>query len=452
MVAGLSACSVLSGADELTIAEGCLDCGPDASVIADAATEGAAPDASADAGIDAPVESPGGFLDASFGVSGFVSSTLLSTVASVAVRPDGKIVAAGKASTAVAALQLGADGAVDPGFGTAGRAMFPAPASVTLTASGVALDAAGRVVVGGEYFFNDGMTSARNMLAVRFTRAGQLDQGFGDNGRYRGGASNEQANAVAIGPGDTVLLAGQRLANASLVRLTADGTPDATFGSGGRSPVNPTGGAQALAASATAAVFAGRTIGGDVVVGKAGADGAPDAAFGGSVVTDVGSGDDRATAVAIQPDGKVIVAAETVVQSPVFVRSPRFAVLRYGTDGKLDPTFGQAGVVLADFDPGVAFQTASDRPRAIVLDARGRIVVVGTTSEKPVGVPDRLRAVALRLLPDGSLDPLFGDGGKMTFTDPASSFEVRAAAAQPDGKIVVVGAGAAPLMIARIVP
>lgn len=97
--------------------------------------------------------------------------------------------------------------------------------------------------------------------------------------------------------------------------------------------------------------------------------------------------------VAVQPDGKIVVAAEGRGADSVY-----WAVLRFLPDGRLDPGFGVGGAaVLTQTDPGEA--------RGIALQPDGRIVVTGAAwcAEKCFA--------AARLTPDGQLDPSFGDGG-----------------------------------------
>ena len=121
-----------------------------------------------------------------------------------------------------------------------------------------------------------------------------------------------------------------------------------------------------------------------------------DTSFGGDgkVITNFGDSS-QASAVAIQPDGKIVVAGEVWVQG---VRD--IGLVRYLPDGTLDRTFGDFGRVITDFSHGV------NAVSALVLQPDGKIVVAGTA------VFNRSDAFALaRYLPDGTRDLTFGSNG-----------------------------------------
>jgi uncharacterized delta-60 repeat protein len=156
-----------------------------------------------------------------------------------------------------------------------------------------------------------------------------------------------------------------------------------------------------------------------------------DPTFGGDgiVRTDLSPTEDHGFAVTIQPDGKIVVAGAKGIGGP----NPRFAIVRYETDGSLDTAFGGGdGKVSIDFTPN------GDFPYAVRVQADGKIVVAGAA-----GYDGRDSRFALaRLTSDGSLDPTFGgDGTVMTdVTDVAPAYDwANGMALQPDGKIVLVG-------------
>ncbi len=106
------------------------------------------------------------------------------------------------------------------------------------------------------------------------------------------------------------------------------------------------------------------------------------------------------------------------------------ALLVEGAPGDLDPTFGVGGKVITSFQDG---DFASD----LVLQPDGKLVAAGRSGNpfSGEGAEDFARA---RYLPDGSLDPTFGTGGKVT-TDFAARDGARALVLQPDGKLVAAG-------------
>ncbi len=154
-----------------------------------------------------------------------------------------------------------------------------------------------------------------------------------------------------------------------------------------------------------------------------GPPGSLDTSFeGGKVIVPAGLSDDYATALAVQADGKILIAGH------VYENAGDFAVVRLERDGKLDSSFGDGGKVLTDFDG------RSDEAYAIAVDDDGKIVVAGSS-----GSEGKNDFAVVRYTTDGELDEDFGDGGKVltSFTDDSDS--AYALTLQADGKIVVGG-------------
>jgi uncharacterized delta-60 repeat protein len=149
---------------------------------------------------------------------------------------------------------------------------------------------------------------------------------------------------------------------------------------------------------------------------------------GGRVTTDFGSGDDRANAVAIQSDGKIVATGSA---------SYAFALARYNADGSLDGSFGSGGKVTTDFGPGVEFALA------VAIQTDGKIVAGGEAA--PGGYCCQF-ALA-RYNPDGSLDTTFDGDGRVTTNFPGGGANTaRAIAIQSDGKIVAAGGSHTPFV------
>ena len=159
------------------------------------------------------------------------------------------------------------------------------------------------------------------------------------------------------------------------------------------------------------------------------ADGDLDPTFGsgGQVMTDFTHSTDLANAVAIQPDGKLVVVGTTYKQNDF--SDEDFAVARYNADGTLDSTFGNGGKVRTDF-PGLAAVASS-----VVIQPDGKIVVAGGAFPlfSFLGNFEIVRYNA-----NGSLDRSFGSGGVVTTVFEAGSY-ASAVALQSDGKIVAAG-------------
>jgi uncharacterized delta-60 repeat protein len=146
--------------------------------------------------------------------------------------------------------------------------------------------------------------------------------------------------------------------------------------------------------------------GADIAVMRQLRDGTLDTTFGngGFVVTAIGAAraSDEATAVAIQADGKIVVAGHTVTGAG----DTDFALVRYNADGALDNTFGTGGKVVTSFGP------STDRVLALVIQADGKIVA-GGDSDRGTSTSGQDFALA-RYNPNGTLDNGFGTAGKVT--------------------------------------
>jgi len=176
---------------------------------------------------------------------------------------------------------------------------------------------------------------------------------------------------------------------------------------------------------AAAIVLAG-SITPQVVCAAAG-DLDPTFGTGGKVKTDIRHGTDLANAVAIQPDGKLVVVGQTYQHNDF--SDEDFAVVRYNSDGTLDSSFGSRGRVTTDF-PGLAAV-----PSAVVIQPDGKIVVAGGAFPLFTFAGD---FKVVRYNPNGSLDTSFGDGGIVTTLFPEGSYAF-AVALQADGKIIAAG-------------
>ena len=139
----------------------------------------------------------------------------------------------------------------------------------------------------------------------------------------------------------------------------------------------------------------------------------------GMVTTGIGSGPTRGRAVAVQPDGKIVVAGFSQNGSDNDI-----VVVRYTAAGALDASFGTNGVVTTDIG-----SDSDDYGMAIALQSNGRIVVAGRSDGD---------FAVLRYTAAGALDTSFSGDGKAT-TDIGNNAHGEAVAVQPDGDIVVAG-------------
>jgi uncharacterized delta-60 repeat protein len=150
-------------------------------------------------------------------------------------------------------------------------------------------------------------------------------------------------------------------------------------------------------------------------------DGTPDATFGslGGVITDFGEGRDIIKDMALLPNGKIVAAGEA---------GGDFGVARYNSDGTLDTTFGSGGKVLTDFFG------SSDLGRALVVQDDAKILVAGLVAS----LANQSSFGLVRYNSDGSLDESFGDNGRVV-TEMGSIAFAYGIGIQSSGKIVVGG-------------
>ena len=212
----------------------------------------------------------------------------------------------------------------------------------------------------------------------------------------------------------------------AIARLNADGTPDTTFSGDGKQTVNFGGVDNALGVAIQPdgkIVVAGTGGGGDdMVVARLNADGSPDTSFSppdGLAFVNFG-GNDAANAMALQPDGKIVLVGSTDA-----VGSGDFAVARLNADGTPDTSFSGDGKLTAGFN------AANETAVGVVVQQNGKIAVLGNGDANT-------DFVVARYLPDGSVDTGFGTGGAVAVDFGGGEFDGDLAL-QPDGKLVLVG-------------
>ena len=156
-----------------------------------------------------------------------------------------------------------------------------------------------------------------------------------------------------------------------------------------------------------------------------GAPGNIDSSFGafGKVSTSFGSGNDAARRVAIQPDGKIVVAGTCSNGT-----NTDFCVARYSADGVLDTTFSGDGKIISVVGSG------DDDVRSMAIQTDGRILLAGACDN---GATTSFCLV--RYSTTGALDTSFNGNGKLLTAAGSNSSSIRGVALQPDGKIVAGG-------------
>jgi uncharacterized delta-60 repeat protein len=278
-----------------------------------------------------------GELDSSFGDGGF---TIVDTggedaAGELIVMSDDSLLIAGLATPAAngtdfAVVQLTADGMPDLEFGSEGLAF--AHSDQADSVRGMARDAEGRIVVGGDAS-PDRMTLNKTVGFARFTAAGALDMSFGEQGWAlfpSASATGDEIGALTILEGGELLAAGVFDGELGLMRLTSTGEVDSSFGESGRAHAGLAGRASALL----------REAGSTLVLGT-----------------------DDARAV----------------------------MVRINDGGELDPSLDEDGVVTFDLSA-----SDSDRFFGAARQEDGRIVAVGRAEDGSMMIPPPLEGVLVR--------------------------------------------------------
>jgi uncharacterized delta-60 repeat protein len=337
-------------------------------------------------------------------------------------------------------------GELDPTFGSQGRVTtaFEIHGFSDDEGEELLLQPDGKVVVVGTSFYalpNPPGGGGSSFILARYLGNGALDASFGVAGRisYEAGSTNSRAAAAVLQPDGRILVVGiawvgiaEDYWDVAIARFLPDGSLDGAFGDGGIVTTDFAAGsdfAEAVAlqpdgkivVAGSAETVPGNFISRDFVVARYLVDGTPDSSFGdgGYVTTSLG-GNDGAGTVAVQSDGKILAAGGRL--------GGDFSLVRYQPDGSLDPTFGTGGTVLTDFG-------GEDYVTSVVLQPDGRILAAGSSWTGGGSFTFDLA----RYSNTGILDPSFGAGGKVVTTFGGGNDAARAVALQPDGRIVAGG-------------
>jgi uncharacterized delta-60 repeat protein len=383
-------------------------------------------------------------LLATAGASLAVSVEYDDTATALAVQPDGAIVAAGWSSPGYyepsnfALARYLPDGRRDPAFGTDGKVLTDFD-SRSDWAVAVALARDGGIVAAGD---TAPIGSAAQFALARYLPDGRLDGSFGTGGKVVTGFGARYepatAHAMAVQADGRIVVAGGASGDFALARYLPDGRLDAGFGDNGR--VLTDLGADAEWISAIAADSAGRIVAvgvssplmgpGDLALVRYEPDGRLDPSFGdgGRVLTDLSGNDDAAQAMAIQDDGRIVVAGST--EPPAADLANAIALVRYQPDGGLDSSFGAGGTVVTKLSPD-----SDDVAYGMTIAPGGSIVVAGAsdTFDESSGI------VLLRFTPDGVLDSSFGERGTVRTSFDAGTPFASALTLATGGSLVAAG-------------
>jgi uncharacterized delta-60 repeat protein len=364
----------------------------------------------------------------------------------VALQSDGKIVVGGwvgdsQVTSDFAVARYNADGSLDTGFDSDGKVVTVLGERTDIIYD-LAVQPDGKILAAGVSF--DG-PKTRRFAIVRYKSDGSLDASFDHDGIVTlniGTSHMDTAYAVRVQPDGKIVVAGSSLMlvasrnsrinqnDFSVVRLSADGSVDTSFGHRGSAIVDFGYGVDVAYDMALepdgSIVVAGVATNGtdqDFAVARFQSSGTLDPRFGkgGKVQTDFFGEDDFISALALQPDGKILVAGNALKAT-----ASDFALARYSHDGSLDHSFNGNGKVTADLN-------GSDFGSSIGLQPDGRIVVAVQAN---IGIAPEMAFA--RLLSDGRLDESLNGVGKTRLSLQQPS-EVFGMVLLPDGYAVSAG-------------
>lgn len=374
-----------------------------------------------------------GSLDSAFDEDGIQVTNIASSSDdygnSVAIQNDDKIIVAGysvfyseaNAPAHLAVSRYNADGSPDISFNKGGKLIGSSDQGST-TFNDVAVQPDGRVVAAGLTWNG----SNYDFAIIRYNSNGSPDSSFNNNGQQITDlGSDEQQPHIIIQKNDKIILAGTagqvNSSAVSLMRYNNDGTPDSTFGTGGK-VISDLG---YLFANATAVaaqnddkiIVAVNTVddgfNSGFIIARYNPDGTIDSTFGNNGVKTF-SQDQFAffgLSLTVQKDDKILIAGFTTAD---------LAVLRLNTDGSLDNTFSDDGIQTTDF--GLSDEAAT----SVVVQNDGKIMV-GGSSRGSANV-----SLLSRYTANGNADSTFNGTG----TEITHSGNVVSIVLQNDGKIL----------------
>jgi uncharacterized delta-60 repeat protein len=384
-----------------------------------------------------------GTVDTAFGSNGVVttSQSYQLTAATISYQPAGtsiqnpaKIVVAGQTNTDSFIVRYNIDGSLDTSFNGTGELVLHIGNAGS--ACGISFhfsqSAPDRIYVGG--YYSSGFGFNFYFYVARLLLNGSLDTAWGNSGV----ASNQlpatpngmdTANGKIVLAGTTSSLSGP--SDFALAKFNfSDGSIDTTFNGTGKridDIGNETQVASAVAIQADGKIVAGGSRFSQYAsLYRFNADGSFDTSFNGTgwlYLTDKSA----ANAVAVQPDGKILLGGYDTSSSGV----NSFLVARFNSDGTPDTTFNGSGMAITPIDI-----YGLDYAYALVLQPDGKIVLSGASYNNSFST---YRFAAARYNTNGSLDTTFNGTGKVITAIGSGNSSSAAATLQGDGKLILAG-------------
>jgi uncharacterized delta-60 repeat protein len=296
---------------------------------------------------------------------------LFNAAESVAFQPDGKIDAAGSTvlqgqngARSMAIARFNANGSLDPSFGSNGTVRLAVAGSTSCAAGVVLLQPDNKLLIGGSAVFPSGPSG----VVVRLGQNGAIDTTFGNNGVATTGAASFVNGLGLQRDGKVVVLsdstAVRLLANGSVDTQRNRGSLVAEAHSG-TSMLSQN--EKILRVTPVHDTQSGSDV--DTLAQRLFPDGTIDSSFVSPVFDFMSSADDiyqnEPFGVALQSDGSVIIAGQGQDTNAVF----QGALARLSPNGPLDPTFGQNGIVTSVLDGNDQFTAVALQPDGKIVAA-----------------------------------------------------------------------------------
>jgi uncharacterized delta-60 repeat protein len=386
-----------------------------------------------------------GSFDASFGNSGIVTTDFglnsSAWVTGLTLLSDGKIMVYGETDVGsdidFALARYNSDGSLDATFGNNGKVTTDINLHSVDYLDTVSLQSDGNILVAGSSRNTGGFNSAM----VRYNSDGSLDTSFSYDGKVTPNIDwigITEGNCLTVLQNGQILLAGDSdeigfyYPDFTLLRYNSNGSLDSTFGSAGKvttdiglhsydsmTSMTLQSDGKILAAGVIKQHL-GTNSDWDFALVRYNSNGSLDSSFGsgGKVITDIGlHSDDYMGSMTLQNDGKILSAGYTDNSF-----DSDLALVRYNSDGCLDASFGNGGIVTTNIG-------LHDEADSMTLQSDGKILIVGY--QRVDGCDSNF--FLIRYNSDGSIDTSFGSAGTVTLN---SDFHPHLTL-QNDGKILV---------------
>lgn len=400
-------------------------------------------------------------LDPTFGTNGKVITPInddQDAITSIALQPDGKIVASGMSKESdqefrTLVCRYNADGSLDTSFGTNGKVVFNYLFHESINCK-LKLQTDGKIVVAtnvGDMEFN------YDFLLVRLNNDGSYDSGFGINGivttNFETGTNSNSVRSIELQADGKIILAGEcsgndgisnQYENFAVARYNTDGSLDGSFGTNGRVSINI--GSNSLSSYSIDGIYCVKlqSDGKIILAGYSDAqnpievynaalvrlntDGSIDTTFGtnGKTITNIPSTSAGLCALVINNDDSIV--AGSIVNFNTNGNT-KIGLMKFDANGNQDTTFGTNGITLTQINDSVMLDTVWE----MALQANGKILAVGYSFNATIDM------ALLRYNTNGTLDSSFDGDGILVTDFNASADGAYTLLVQPDGKIVLGG-------------